>query len=434
MLRRLFPNVYEGWWIVGASALFGALTAGTVHYGFGTVFEPLRQEFGWGVGATAVAFSVRTEVNGIASPIVGMMVDRVGPKPTLIFGVITVALAVFLMSLIQNLWQFYAVMFLISVGMSSSGGPVGLAAVATWFRRRRARAMALVTVGGGLATLLVPLVSVLVTALGWRAALQVISVVLLVGGVIPILNTRYRPQGHPQPIDGLPQSEDEEERAVEHWGVPVREAVRSRAFIIVALAFAGSGFATTAFVVLQIPFLQSEGVSPTAAAFTVTAFGMASIPARMGFALLADRYPKRFVLAAAMLLVAVGVLALPLVHELWQALPIIMLVAVGFGGAVPVRPALVADYFGTRSFGTIHGLTTFVRTLGATIGPLAVGLSFDITGSYTTGWLFSGALILATIPLILLARPPEDLIQRYRLATGAEAVLEAQTPTVGGSR
>ena len=97
MLRHLFPGIYEGWLIVAASALFSALLSGAIHYGFGTVFEPLRNEFGWGVGATAVAFSLRTEVSGIAAPAIGVMVDRLGPRPTLAFGVIVSVFAILLM-------------------------------------------------------------------------------------------------------------------------------------------------------------------------------------------------------------------------------------------------------------------------------------------------------------------------------------------------
>lgn len=418
MLQRIFPGTYEGWFVVGASAFFGAIAAGSVHYGFGTVFEPLREEFGWGVGATAIAFSLRTEVNGIAAPIIGMMFDRIGAQRTIIFGVILVSASVFAMSFIQNLWQFYLAMFFISVGLSSSSGPVSVAATATWFRRRRARAISVVTLGGGLAAVLVIPMATLVDEVGWRDALRVVSAVLLLGGLVPILLVRERPAGHPQPMDGTAPERDEHGSVVpepEQWGIPPGPAIRSRSFQILTLALAGGGFTTTAFVVLQIPFLETEvGLSKEAAAATVGVFGIASIPGRLGFAWLADRYPKRIVLAMTLALVLVGMLLLPFVNDVWQAIPVVSLIAVGFGGAVPVRPALVADYFGTRHFGTIFGLTTFVRTLGATLGPLVVGFTYDRTDTYTPGWVFSAALVALIIPLLLIARPPNDLAETFR--------------------
>ena len=45
-----------------------------------------------------------------------------------------------------------------------------------------------------------------------------------------------------------------------------------------------------------------------------------------------------------------------------------MLIAPGFCGTIPVRPALLTNYFGTRYFGTVNGAMIFVQTLGAFFG------------------------------------------------------------------
>lgn len=415
MLSRVFPGIYEGWLVVAASALFSAVLAGAVHYGFGTVFEPLRSEFGWGVGATAVAFSLRTEVSGIAAPVIGVMVDRLGPRPALTFGVATSGLAILLMSFTENIWWFYGTMVLLSIGMSATGGTVALAAIATWFRRRRTRAMALLTMGGGLAALLTPLMAVLVEEAGWRSALRIVAVLVVVAGLLPILETRTRPAGHRQPIDGLPLDPDEAALAEsENWGVPVGRAIRSRSFVLYAVAVAGMGFTTTAVVVLQIPFLESRGMSSTVAAATVAVFGLVSVVGRWGFAALADARPKRFVLAATLATVVGAVVLFPLIESIWLAIPLIGVFAIGFGGAVPVRPALVADYYGTRWFGTVFGITMSIRTLGAALGPLVVGALVDVTGGYSVGWLVAAAVAAGMIPLLLLATPPHELIAEHR--------------------
>ncbi len=46
-----------------------------------------------------------------------------------------------------------------------------------------------------------------------------------------------------------------------------------------------------------------------------------------------------------------------------------VLIAPGFCGTIPVRPALLTNYFGTRYFGTVNGAMIFVQTLGAFFGP-----------------------------------------------------------------
>ena len=90
-----------------------------------------------------------------------------------------------------------------------------------------------------------------------------------------------------------------------------------------------------------------------------------------------------------------------------------VLIAPGFCGTIPVRPALLTNYFGTRYFGTVNGAMIFVQTLGAFFGPWMVGAVVDATGRYTIGWLACGAITALSVPLMLLVRPPRLLMDTY---------------------
>src|SRR4030042_708842 len=72
-------RVFYGWWVVSASAAIVFLTGGTFFYGFSALVVPLQNEFGWSRALISGAFSMRTEVGGLASPIVGYLVDRIRP-------------------------------------------------------------------------------------------------------------------------------------------------------------------------------------------------------------------------------------------------------------------------------------------------------------------------------------------------------------------
>ena len=142
MLRRLFPGVYEGWLVVIASALLVLIMGSVFFYGFGTIFNEVLDEFHWSHGVTALGFSLRSEVGGIAAPFVGVALDRLGPRRVMATGIIATVLGILWLSWIQSLWEFYLALLLIAVGTSATGGAVGLAAIATWFDRRRSTAMA----------------------------------------------------------------------------------------------------------------------------------------------------------------------------------------------------------------------------------------------------------------------------------------------------
>lgn len=424
MLRRALPGVYEGWIVVWSFALLIVVIGTVFFFGFGTIFTPIIHDFGWSNAEVSLAFSLRSEVGGIAAPFIGLLIDRFGPRRSLIAGVLTAALGVFGMSFMQNLWQFYFSMFVIAVGVSACGGPVGMVAAATWFNRRRAEAISYLTVGGGIAGLGVPVVAWMVETLGWRDCLQVLSGVIVVVGLFVATNIRSRPEDHPQPIDGDRATSENTGinapvRAM--WGVPAREVMMSRAFLMLSGGQAAVAFGTTALIVHIIPFLEAQGNSKSAAAFVVTVYTLVSLVGRLGLGYLADRYDKRLIMVAACALVAVGMPLLAFTHSYGATLAVMALIAPGFGGTIPVRPAILADYFGTRYFGTVNGAMVFVQTAGAFFGPWLVGWLVDVTGEYTLGWLACGAVTALAVPLTLAASAPRHLQTRYQQLEVARA-------------
>ena len=64
-----------------------------------------------------------------------------------------------------------------------------------------------------------------------------------------------------------------------------------------------------------------------------------------------------------------------------------VLVGLGSGAEFDILPYAISRYFGLRAFGEIYGYTFAAVTLGAAVGPLAMGVSFDATGSYSLALL-----------------------------------------------
>ena len=418
MVARLFPSVYEGWIVVGASTTMLFILSAAVFWGLGPIFNPILDEFGWSHGATAFAFAARSEVNGAAAPFVGALIDRIGSRMMLIVGLIVASCCLFLLSFMQNIVHFYVLMLVMALGTSTCGGQATMVSTVSWFERKRARALALATAGGTLGGILVVAIAFLVESLGWRGALQVMALVLLVGGLLAGSNVRTRPQGHRQPLDGIPRAGGPDRREGdddERWGVPLREALRARAFWLLAVAQFAVFFAITAIVVLHVPFMEDDvGISKTAAGVGSAFFAVASLVGRIVSGGAADRFDKRVVLALVILVAGVAMPLFALVQNLWQASLVLMVIAAGVGGANPIRTALLADYFGTRSFGAINGVSMAIGTLGAFLGPWLLGLSVDVTGGYSTGFMFTGVVALASIPFVLRTKAPTELTARYR--------------------
>ena len=127
-------RLYEGWRVVTASAVVTLMAVGSIVYGFGSIFEPLRTELGWSTFVVSLGFSLRSEVGGVAAPFVGAALDRVGPRRVVRSGVVMSSVGVLALSFTTTVWWFFASVALLAVGTTAAGGQAGNHAVATWFR------------------------------------------------------------------------------------------------------------------------------------------------------------------------------------------------------------------------------------------------------------------------------------------------------------
>jgi len=158
-----------------------------------------------------------------------------------------------------------------------------------------------------------------------------------------------------------------------------------------------------------VPYLESEEITTAIAATAVTGMTLCSLIGRLGFGLLGDFTNKRYLITIALSLQAIGLFLFSLIDgaRAWLIVPFLLIYAPGYGAPLPLRPAIQADYFGMRSFGTIMGLMSVVSQLAGLISPVLAGWIFDVTGSYNLAWRLFALLTMPAIPLMLLAKPPK---------------------------
>ena len=267
------------------------------------------------------------------------------------------------------------------------------------------------TLGGGVSGAMAIVFAWLISTFGWRDALLIAGLTQLVICLPLAISIRNRPSDMGLPVDGLigedtPAGDEEAAAAEMGRGWTTREAIRSMLFWRVALVYAFSNFATTAIIVHQVPFLtESVGASEGFAATTVTLMTGLSIIGRLGFGNAADVLPKRVVTAVALGAIALSVALFATIQETWQLIYVLPIFGIGFGGIIPVRSTLQAEYFGLRAFGAIQGMTLTISTVGAFTGPILAGWLYDISDSYRLAFLLLALGPLVAIPLILTARP-----------------------------
>ncbi len=408
-------RLYEGWRVVTASAVVTLMAVGSIVYGFGSIFEPLRTELGWSTFVVSLGFSLRSEVGGVAAPFVGAALDRVGPRRVVRSGVVMSSVGVLALSFTTTVWWFFASVALLAVGTTAAGGQAGNHAVATWFRARRARAMSMTTMGGALAGVFAFLVAVGVDRIGWRDTLRVLAVVIAVVGLVVSRWIRARPGDHPQPVDGIATEVGHPSVAAE-FDIPYRVAIATSSFRRIVGFNIVADFGRLAYLTHLVAFVERDlGARPIAAGAALMISTLASLVGRLAAGYFADRFAVQRVAALTMAPFAAGVLVLAVASEPWHAYGAAVLGGIGFGASVPVRPAMYVEFFGLAAFGRIMGLGRLASTTGGFLGGALFGLLVDAAaGSYGGAWLVVFAASVCSAPLVLLVRPPTELQERHR--------------------
>jgi OFA family oxalate/formate antiporter-like MFS transporter len=161
------------------------------------------------------------------------------------------------------------------------------------------------------------------------------------------------------------------------------------------------------------------GIPAAVAAGAVGFLSLFSIAGRLGFGWMGDRIDKRYVLMAGIACGCLAYIALMFAKSVFLLYIFAFLLGLGAGGTSPLVPAIVADYFGRRDYGTIYGFSMLSMRIGCAVGPFLAGYLFDATGNYDIAFLISAVAMAAGIVVFFLARPPRPLQSLSRIPTGS---------------
>ena len=134
-------RIFFGWWVVAGGASVQFYASAVFWRGFAVFFDVIVDVFGWGRGQVAAAVSIQRLEGGMISPFIGTLINKYGTRKVMSFGVAVTGLSFILMSQMNELWQFYLIIVLLTVGMSFGTFIVLVVTVSNWFVRRRARAL-----------------------------------------------------------------------------------------------------------------------------------------------------------------------------------------------------------------------------------------------------------------------------------------------------
>ena len=393
----------QPWIVVGAVWVTLAIASG-LYFSFPIFFVALLEEFGWSRGATAAAFSISSVVQGVLSPVVGILVDRLGPRRVMLAGACLLGAACVLSSRIGSLWSLYLVTgVLAAAGVCAVSWIPSGALIARWFAERRGSMMGLAFSGMGAGVLVVgPLAQWLIAGYGWRAAYLVLGVGTLVV-LVPLVWVGVREA----PAVAIPVVGGGSIPEPIKAGREVGDALRTRAFWALFFAYLCTPLAVFSVVTHQVAFAVDHGFPRLFVAGIFGLTGLLSVVGRIGFGIAADRIGRATSATISYGCTAVGTLCL-LGLEVWPHAAALYAYALffglGFGARGPIITAMASQLFPGR-FGAIYGFLSVGNGIGGGIAPWFGGFVHDLTGSYRVAFLIAVGFCAVGSTCFWLARP-----------------------------
>lgn len=393
----------RGWFAVAATFMTLVVLYG-VWYSYSVFLVALIREFGWKRSLVAGAFSVFVLVHGLCAPLVGWLLQVLGPRRLIVVGASVMGLGLGLAAQTTEWWHLYlAFGGIAAVGVSLAGWIPSVVLIRGWFPHRVGTMLGIASGGIGVGIFaLVPLAQVFIDWIGWRWAYRLLAV-LIVGWVIPATLGLVRDPPLPEAWKVRPDCRPAPTMtgATPHWTLAA--AVRRWRFWGLAGVFFTGTFVTQMLLIHQVAYLVDHGVPAIAAAAVGGAVGLVSIPGKAGWGWLSDRTGREpaYGLAFGCVIAGIGALVLAGRHPTSVLLYLYaLLVGLGYGVMAPVPPAVAGDLYEGPGFSTIFGALYLVMCLGLAGGTWSAGEIFDRTGSYAAAlWL---ALVTAVLSPALL--------------------------------
>lgn len=399
---------WRKYWYLPTAAAIGFSTIGLQSYGLGPFVTHIEAEFGWSRSDVMLGLSLSNFVGVFLNILVGMVVDRFGPRHVALTGLVVKTGAFALLGTATGfLFNWLFLWVLVALGIVLVQATVWTAAVATRFDRHRGSAFAVTLSGAGVTAALAPVIATwLIADYGWRVGFVGVGVVwLVVTFPVTLLFFRdARSERRKQPEQGV-----EAPAPVELSGLTLGEGMRTRAFVQLAISFVAYSFYNMTMAANLVPLLMETGQDPPSAARIAAVMGIVGIAARLSVGFLLDRYPGNIIGGISQMLPIIGcALLLADMPGIWPLIAAMVAFGIATGAEMDVTIYLATRHFGLRSFAALFGAVITCGALAAAIGPVTAGWLHDLMGNY------DGLLILVMVVMGIgalsigtMRRPPE---------------------------
>ncbi len=407
-IKNIKPKTkYFYGWIILFSCFFLGFLVGGIRFSIPLLIPEWISEFGWTASAASIAFSITSGVQcgfGIFS---GWLIDSKGPKLMGIIGCILISIGLIGTCFLTSLALFYFYFAILGFGLSAIYLIPG-AIVNKWFIQKRGLVTGITMSGGGVGTLIIPIiVALFISHYDWRSA-QIFLGILSLFFIIFAFLLKHYPEDIGQKPYGQSDSKELFKNRKYEKSYSINQALKTSTFWLFVLIFMLGGFG---YYVpwTQIPKYTVElGLSKMIGAYLLSMLGGCTIVGRIAGGRLGDKIGRKMILGICFAISGLATLFLVFSHSIGAFYLFTIFSGLSNGGFIVQMGPLMADFFGRKNLSLILGIQMSFTGLGWFVGSWLGGFIFDLTNSYHIAFLIAAFAYLITIILLIFIKKPSE--------------------------
>jgi sugar phosphate permease len=379
---------------------------------FGVMILPMQEDLGWSRSAIVGVLTLERLLGGAFGAWLGPLVDRHGTRVLMTLSALVASGCLFTLSQVQEVWQPYVIWAVFGLALPGLSTLAPVAAVSSWFVRRRAVAIMAYTFGGATAGLvLAPTMAAVANEWSWRIVWVLMGFMVLAVAPIAWIAVRRRPEDVGLAPDGDPLRPPAREMRDETVSVgtetpwTARQVVRSATFWLLTAGFTLTMLPASSIFIHMAAYVQSRGFSLEEGAAAVSIYGLGATGGRFVWGFTVARAGIRRTLVLWGLLYGASIITYAFPTSIILIYATTIFLGISVAGSLQFRAQTFPDYFGRHIVGTLVGYSFAIGTVAAATAPLIVAFAFEATGSYSEIFVAFGVCCIAASVGFALTRP-----------------------------
>ena len=392
-------------WGIAVAGIFMQMALGAV-YAWSVFRTPLVKQFHWTISQVTLTFTICIFVMGFAAFAGGLWLNKRGPRPVALTGGLLYSLGVFLASYSANNlhWLYFSYGLIGGIGLGF-GYIVPIAVLVKWFPDRRGLITGVAVGGFGAGALVTaPVATRLMQSVGVLHTFAYLGVAYFIVLMITGWFMQSPPAGY-VPAGWMPSSTQKSQRAATDY--TLGSALSTWQWWALWLALFLNTTSGISVISQESPMFQEIAkVTAIAAAGMVGIASIGNAVGRVFWAWVSDGITRRWTFVAMYLCQAGLFLVMPNINQAGMLTVVTFIILMCYGGGFGTMPAFAADYFGSKNIGPIYGLMLTAWGFASAFGPLLIAHLRQSGTSFAYGLHVIAVIMLVSIVVPLVVRPP----------------------------